>query len=253
MAEKTIKDKLVTVAGIIPKVYEAGVEEGKIRERSEFWDALLQDGNRTSFRMLFHGYTWDFGTFYPTRDLIIKGDAFQLFYNWMQTSAQKGSLIVRLNECRVRLDTSQATDLTQMFSYTYISEIPTIDCSNAPGSTHIFANAWASLKKIEKVIVNPNTTYKSWFYNDTGLEEIRIEGTIGQNGFDIHFSTKLSRESIESIINALSDTTSGLTVTLSEAACKKAFNVPDDEDIFAGSGMFCDLVLSKSNWTIALI
>ena len=252
---ENLKDKLQTVAGIIPRVYEAGVEEGKVRERSEFWNVLLQDGNRADFAMagVFAGYSWDFNNFYPTRDLIIRGDAYRLFYAWCTRAAHYGSLIERLKECGVRLDTSASTRLDGAFGYTRMSEIPTIDIRNSTANNGIFGEA-KDLIKIEKLIVSESSPFgTTCFRNTTSLEEIRIEGTIGQNGFDIHWSTKLSRESIESIINALSDTTSGLTVTLSEAACKKAFNVPDDEDIYAGSGMFCDLVLSKSNWTIALI
>jgi hypothetical protein len=228
MIEKELEDKLVTVAGIIPKAYESGIEEGKVREREAFWNALLQDGNRASFEMLFQGYTWDFSTFYPTRDLIIRGSASKMFFQWIDASRipfYKGSLINRLNECGVVLDTSRATNLTSLFNYTYITEIPTIDFTNAPNSTHCFANGYYYLIKIEKIIVTPETTYTSWFVNALGLVEIRIEGTIGQNGFDIHWSKTLSKASIQSILDALSrsPTVESPTITFSKTAVDKAY------------------------------
>ena len=254
---ENLKDKLQTVAGIIPRVYEAGVEEGKVRERSEFWDVFQDFGNRKQYNFAFRGGNFTDKTFYPKYDIIPEGDTTQIFYNF--SLGEPFSLTQRLKECGVKLDTSKAEALIGAFSYANkFTEIPTIDLrgltnrsSDRIGS--LFQSCTA-LVTIEKLIIEEDIKMNGMlFQHDGDLNNIIIEGTIGQNGFDIHWSTKLSRESIESIINALSDTTSGLTVTLSEAACKKAFNVPDDEDIFAGSAMFCDLVLSKSNWTIALI
>ena len=46
------------------------------------------------------------------------------------------------------------------------------------------------------------------------LEEITVEGTIGQNGFDIHWSKNLTAKSIDSIVRALTTAKSGLTITL---------------------------------------
>ena len=85
------------------------------------------------------------------------------------------------------------------------------------------------------------------------LEEVRIEGTIGQNGLDLRWSTKLSRASIESIINALSDTTSGLSITLSLAAVNRAFAYVENGDDGSINQPWLDLVASKPNWAINLV
>lgn len=249
-----IAKKLPIVAGIIPKAYEAGIEEGKVRERETFWDTLLQDGNRSDFMVagIFDGGSWDFNNFYPTRDIVIRGRAEKLFYNWASREAHRGSLIERLNECGVILDTSQATVLSNIFSYTYITEIPTIDCSNAPNSTGLFSYGWNRLKKIEKIIVTPNTTYTAWFTNDTDLIEIRVQGTIGQNGFDIHWSKYLSKASIESIITALDliPTIENPTIKVSTTAVNKAFEDHEGDNNGLYSVAWAELRASRSNWQI---
>ncbi len=65
------------------------------------------------------------------------------------------------------------------------------------------------LHTIEVLRVIEETMFSAAFTSCRNLQNITIEGMIGQNGFDVKDSTKLSRASIESIINALSSTTSG--------------------------------------------
>jgi hypothetical protein len=72
---------------------------------------------------------------------------------------------------------------------------------------------------IECVVLKENGSQKftTPFQNCTNLKNIIIEGKIGQNGFDVRWSTKLTHDSLMSIINALYDystDTSGTTYTL---------------------------------------
>jgi hypothetical protein len=66
---------------------------------------------------------------------------------------------------------------------------------------------------------------------------------IGQKNFNVHWSPKLSKASIESIINALSSTTSGLTVTISKTAKEAVFTTEE----------WATLIATKPNWTISLV
>lgn len=86
----------------------------------------------------------------------------------------------------------------------------------------------------------------SAFANCNALEEIRIAGVIEQNEFDIHWSTKLSKASITSIIAHLSTTTSGLSVTLSKTAVETAFGSTTSTE-------WTTLIGTRSNWTISLV
>jgi hypothetical protein len=109
-----------------------------------------------------------------------------------------------------------------------------------------------NLHTIECIYPDENTIFSTAFNNCISLVYLRVNGVIGQNGFDIRWSTKLSKDSILSIVNALSPTTSGLTVTFSEAAVKKAFATSEGANDGNTSSEWLALVATKENWNIAL-
>ena len=79
--------------------------------------------------------------------------------------------------------------------------------------TSTFANC-SKLVTIEEFCVQKNHQYSTTFTNCTALENLNVTGTIGQNGFDVKSATKLTHDSLMSIINALEDKsadTSGTT------------------------------------------
>ena len=81
------------------------------------------------------------------------------------------------------------------------------------------------------------------------LKEIQIVGTI-KLSLDFQDSTLLSKESIKSIVNALSQTTSGLTITFSKTAVNNAFGINvDDPTTYPEGSEYYILRNSKSNWT----
>lgn len=83
----------------------------------------------------------------------------------------------------------------------------------------------------------------------SALNEIRIVGTI-KISLDFKDSTLLSKESITSIVNALSQTTSGLTITFSKTAVNNAFGINvDDPTTYPEGSEYYILRNSKSNWT----
>ena len=58
------------------------------------------------------------------------------------------------------------------------------------------------------VIFSKSKPFTNPFIYAYNLEEIIIEGTIGQNGFNVQWSNKLTHDSLLSILNALEDKTS---------------------------------------------
>lgn len=200
-------------------------------ERDAFWDAYVDGLEKAGFRQAFTSNKWGFRNFFPTRNLNPVGDASQLFYDFGGTTDgvndAAGDLAQRLRDCGVVLDTSKATSLKYAFSYARISCIPTIDVTGLVGdSIELFAHTWANLKKIEKIITNETVTYNNWFTNCTGLTDISFDGNIG-NDINLQWSTKLSRYSIEHVINgakgAVMDGSAEPTVTLSQAAVLAAY------------------------------
>lgn len=109
-------------------------------------------------------------------------------------------------------------------------------------STNLCFYGASKLKRIPLFYVYETTAYDRTFQGCGELVELTMGGTIGKNGFDVSACKKLNRASIESIINALSATISGLTVTLSKEAVDNAFTAEEWDALIA----------TKSNWTIEL-
>lgn len=84
------------------------------------------------------------------------------------------------------------------------------------------------------------------------LTNLTIEGTIGQNGFNASWAP-LSKASLTSVVNALSSTTTGLTVTVRASAVKKAFETSEGANDGMSSEEWLTLVATKPNWTINAI
>ena len=199
-----------------------GYESGKQEEHDRFWDSFQQNGARTYYERAFVGYGFSQNNFYPKYNIVLSGNNSRLFYSWNTDAHTNFDLAERLEECGIVMNTSGATYLSNAFSYGRFSRIPTIDMSScvngSDSTTGIFNNNQSYLKTIEKVVVHDGITFSGWFTNTTGLENITIEGTIGNN-FTISTCTNLTHDSLMSIINALKDygTTATKTATLGTA------------------------------------
>ena len=172
----SIAEKLTTVAENIPKVYEAGQRA----ERERFWDNYL----RTSYWVYkFAGHGWNDDTFQPTKDIVISGSANGLF---RETGI--GNLAKCLADNNVILDVSGATNATYLFGFSNVV-------------THI------SMKISEPNEVSNITFVSSSFQSCTNLTTLSITGILATNGLDLHWSTKLDKESMVNIFNILQDKT----------------------------------------------
>lgn len=231
---------------------------GKQSERDAFWDAF-QTPSRRLWYGAFQNACWNDTTFYPKYDITSTGDASSLF-RYCDITDLEG----RLNECGVTLDTSEATSLNCAFGESKITALPTINlskCISAARDSHGVFGGCKDLISIRKVIVNEAVALSNTFTTCNSLQNIDFEGFIGQD-INLKWSTKLTDESIESIINHLSDTAEEKTLTLSETAVDEAFRgfgcdpntgtYGDEVD-----GQYADnwisLYLTKTNWTITLV
>jgi len=199
----SIADKLKRIAENEQAVFDAG----KKSEYDTFWDSYQENGNKISYRLAFFGSGWNDTTFRPKYPMkMYKGQQqMQAFYYFRGTHID------------VDID------------------------FRAVGNAQVFQSA-SLLKTISKLIVTDEVTYTNWFAGCTALEDITIEGTIGN---DISFSdcALLTKGSIESIIDALSGTVTGKTLTVNAAAKQAAFT--DSE--------WAALIGTKPNWTISLV
>lgn len=203
-------------AGKMDDVYIAG----KKAEYDKFWDSYQENGKRGNYSYSFFGLGWNDELFMPKYPI----------------------------DCRYVC--------TGIFSSTRITDTK-VNMTFAPvnednNSASVFSNA-SKLKTIRKLIIDntaANVKFLNWFTQCIALESITIEGEI-KNSFNIQYSP-LNRESITSIVKALSDTVSA-TLTLNLAAVNKAFETAEGIGDGSTSASWLSLAAAKSNWTISLI
>lgn len=200
-----------------------GYDEGYQTHYDEFWDVFQQNGNRQYYLRAFAGYGWNSQNFYPKYDLILEANesASQMFYNWAKQEGEF-DLAQRLEECGVILDISKANYVDRMFAYGRWIRLPVVDLTgivpnNGNAATYIFGYC-RFLETIDAVVVNENVKPSYWFEECFELKNLTIEGKLAQNGFDVSSCSQLTKESILSIVQALSlDITETKTITLSTA------------------------------------
>ena len=227
--------------------YDEGIEVGKQAQYDEFWDTTQGYGSRTSYAYAF-AYFND-ALFFPKYDIVPTVNASYMFY-MTNISTERFREVLE----KIQIDISQLKSCAQVFSTLgQTKELPfDIDVSNATSTFDLFA--WNSaLKTIKKIIVSETTPIQTWFNADSSLENLTIEGTIGQNGLDLQWSTKLSKASITSVMEALTGSTGGLSVTLSLTAVNKAFETSSGANDGSTSAEWLLLYNNRRNWTINLV
>lgn len=162
--------------------YESGYTEGEIMGRqnqyNEFWNGYSQNGTRYNWNNAFFGYGWNDNTYNPPWD----------FNN--------------VKYCN------------SMFSQSSITNIKvTVDLTNSTSASSMFLSS-TGLKTIPLLIVHKDLTFSNTFKGCANLENLTIQGVIGKNGFDVQDSTKLTKESLLSVLDALEDKTTDTSGTV---------------------------------------
>lgn len=196
--------------------YSDGHFAGQISEYDRFWDAYQQNGGRTDYTNAFRNYLWTDVTYNPKHS--IKAE--------------------RLASCFQTCNQIKST------------KVPIQYISNRQESS-VF-NGCTNLVTIPSITVREANTFSSWFQGCSALENITFGGTIGQN-IDTHWSEKLTKASIESIMVALSTTTTDKSVSFSKAAVNKAFETSEGANDGSTSAEWTALANTRSNWTINLV
>lgn len=229
----TTAEKLTKVAENRQKLFDAG----KQAELKALWDILQDYGNRTTYNYAFNVPYWNDETFYPQHDFKVVGIAQHMFYRIGVTNLKE-----RLEECGVSLDFSEATNMTYIFSSVNTVAVPEVSFVNVVSLEGAYG--WSpKLEEIENIILREDgtNTFVSTFKTSKALKKVKFTGVIGN---DIDFaSCPLEKASFESVVSALSETTTGKTVTFKESAKTAAFT---DEEWAA-------LIATKPNWTFSLV
>lgn len=215
----TIAEKITRAKADYDEVYAAG----KQAAYDAFWDDFQENGKRVDYVNAFSYNNWR-GDCYNPKYPIIGGGAYgvqECFRNNAYITDTKVPIIIRKDNLK--------TVFHQCFS----------------------------LKRVPSFVLEvPVTQYNLTFNQCYALEELNIEcvgdGCIAGDGLTFTDCTKLNKASITSVINALSTTTTGLTVTLSKTAVNNAFATAEGAADGSTSVEWLALVATRSNWTIAL-
>lgn len=212
----TALQALLAKAEALPDA-SAGYEEGQQAAYDAFWDSFQDEGARFNYN---HG-----------------------FYNWTEDCFRP----------KYPLATKWGGSATYMLAYSLVEDTK-VDITFGSGTNALqtFYSA-TKLHTIHKLIVLAATTYDKTFHNCPALVNLTVEGVIGQNGFDLQNSTVLSKASIESVVSALSQDTSGLSITFSLAAVNTAFETASGTADGSTSEAWLNLIATRSNWTISLV
>ena len=219
--------------------WEDGFSEGHMAgeevAHNTFWDAIQEGGKRTTYTYAF-AY-WGNIEFYPKHQIKPTLCGYLFFCSKIKTIPEG-----------TPIDFSQATSMTYIFSSCSVEAVY-VDISTVSSSDLSAMFGWSSnIRYINHIILKDDGSQKLnyMFDNCYALESVAFSGKFGAN---ISFSacTKLDHDSIASIVNALLETASGKTLTLSKTAVNKAFE--------GGStgAEWLDLIATKSNWTISLV
>lgn len=200
-----------------------GINEGKQAQYDLFWDSFQAKGKPINYATRFQN--WQMG--WTEVDAIYNPK-----YDFIHSSSPNGTF----RECYIK-------DIIKDNYFDYQTSATTL------AYTFYYATRMENARTLH---VREDTKYTSAFTGCGNLKEIRFAGTIGQNGLSFAQSTKLSKESHISVVEHLSATASGLTVTLSKAAVNKAFETSNGANDGSTSTEWITLVASKSNWTISL-
>lgn len=247
----SIAEKLTTITENEKKVFDAGKKE----ERKEIWDMIQQNGQRSDYSYGFSNWYGD--NFKPKYDIRPTERAAYMFSNFKSRDGGSINLVKLLEEAGIAMDLGGITSTTgynYMIRYSDISHLGTIDISHI--ST--LSNMLYAAEKLKQVYLKVNEGTLNFanniFEGSPNVEDFQIvSGVLGRN-VPLGKGHKLSKTSIISVINALSDSGTGYTVTFSKTAINKAFGIDiDDETTYPEGSEYYILRNSKPNWTFSYL
>ena len=183
--------------------YVNGNKQGRTDEWHEFWDNLQQNGTRIHYQYAFAYTGWTDTNFNP----------------------------------KYHITPTNASGIANMFMWNQNITNTKVPIT-ALGSAQNTFYACNRLVTIPKLIFNGTTNVNGMFYNCTKLTNLTCEGELAINGLDISACTRLTPESLMSVINCLAPTSATLTATFGADNLAK---LTDEEKAIA----------TEKGWTLA--
>lgn len=248
-----------TITDISTDIYiegeNKGIEQGKKAQYDEFWDSYQENGKRKSYAFAFSGIGWTAEIFKPKYDI---RPITSCRYMFATITRMRGIDIEQtFKDSGITFDTSgvKETDGFDYFvQYSSPSVLPVISTIGTSQLRYCF-NHPSELITIRKLILKDDgsQTFRNVFDGCTKLENLEIEGTIGKNGLNLQWSTKLSKASWVSIVSHYSTTTSGLSMTGSLDSVNSAFETSEGANDGSTSAEWLNLMATKPNVSFNLV
>lgn len=238
----TLAERLQKIAENVPKVFDAG----KYQAWSDYQDNYQQNGTRTAYPYAY-AYAND-EVFKPKYNLICSG-----YYGAQGVFAYSTITDVAkiLNDRGILIDTSGAQIFSDFCRSSKTISSPPLDLTSATNVSLAFYDA-TNLRDVTLLNIHADLKFDRTFGYSPKIENVVVTGTIGQD-IDFQYATYLSKASITNIIEHLSTTSSGKTLTLSKKAVNTAFATSYGGADGSTSEEWIALVNSRTNWTISLI
>ena len=191
--------------------YDEGFADGRQTEKRERWDKHME-ALKNGWNYAFAGSGITDETFTPYTDIKMSAgyNIIGLFTNSSITNL-KGIL----EKYGTTLDLSKGANSQNLFNASKVTHIPRLLLDSATSLGLAFSSC-TDLVSIDELYAPKITSANGWsntFQKCTSLEELRITSEIKYNSFDVHWSTKLSHESLMSILTALADKTTDTSGT----------------------------------------
>lgn len=251
--EASPNEKFNTLVPKVEEVYEAGkangggsgydevYEAGQKAEYDSFWDNYQNNGNRKDYECAFSGTGWTAETMLPKYDIISPSSAYMMF----RTCGYNGDLDDLFKNRGLTLDFSGCKNFQYMFYNCLITAIGQIDCSGATnGNIPSIFNS-PNLDTIRNLIPPPVAMANTCW--GAGLVNLGIGGEIVDD-FNVSRCTKLTHDSLMSIINALKDFVLA-TMDLGNAtsSCYSIYNNTLNEYVYLNEGESLTLNVTHGN------
>lgn len=239
----SIAEKLVTISDNMQNLFNAG----KQAEYDTFWKVLQLHGNKNEYYFAFAGSSWNSWTLNPkyiiapvdetVNSLSVQG----LFYHCNRGNEATGLGKIDYRNIAHMFDFANIKNAQGMFANACMDYI-VVDFSNVEAMQATFQDSNGYQTHITLTVSEKCTNFANAFYGASNLTDlIFTEGSVIAANLDVK-SCPLSKESITSIINALSSSVTGKTLALKKTAKEAAFT----------SAEWSALIATKTNWTISL-
>ncbi len=256
---KTDLIPLSSMPDSIEDVYNKGVQD----QYDLFWDAYQLKGTRKRYRAAFgndevnggaHPF-WTDETLRPKYSFGNVTNANRMFYQLNLKPDEFGEVNFMKYFSRYcpnfNFSLVNSTDNTYAFCLSNFTHLPSIDLRGGGlDNNEMCLGKMPCLIKVDEVVVDEYTDVYGILRECPELVDVVITGTIGQGNMALHKSTKLSKNSIISVVKALS---AYIGMILSLEAVNKAFETVEGLNDGSTSTEWLALIATKPHSTISLV